>query len=38
VDGLETVEIRVRAPLPVVGLFGIGRFITATGHAVAEPV
>ena len=37
VDGLETVEIRVRAPLPVIGLLGVGRFITATGHAVAEP-
>jgi hypothetical protein len=37
VDGLETVEVRVRAPLPVVGLFGVGRVVTVTGHAVAEP-
>ena len=37
VDGLDTVEVRVRAPLPVIGLFGVGRVITVTGHAVAEP-
>lgn len=36
-DGLQTVEVRVRAPLPVIGLFGVGRVVTATGHAVAEP-
>ena len=37
VDGLETVEVRVRAPLPVIGLLGVGRVVTVTGHAVAEP-
>jgi hypothetical protein len=38
VDGVDTVEVRVRAPLPVIGLVGVGRVITVTGHAVAEPV
>jgi hypothetical protein len=37
VDGLETVEVRVRAPLPVIGLLGVGRVVTVTGHAVSEP-
>jgi Flp pilus assembly protein TadG len=37
VGGLETVEVRVRAPLPVVGLVGVGRVVAVTGHAVAEP-
>ena len=37
VDGLDTVEVRVRAPLPVVGLLGVGRVVSVTGHAVAEP-
>jgi Flp pilus assembly protein TadG len=36
VDGLGTVEVRVEAPLPVIGLFGIGRTLTVTGHALAE--
>ena len=36
VAGLDTVVIRVRAPLPVVGLFGLGRVITVEGHALAE--
>lgn len=36
VDGLEMVEIRVEAPLPVIGLFGIGRTLTVSGHALAE--
>jgi hypothetical protein len=35
-DGLETVEVRVRAPLPVIGLFGAGRLLDVSGHAVAE--
>jgi len=35
-QGLDTVAVRVRAPLPVVGLFGVGRVITVTGHAMAE--
>ena len=37
VDGLDTVEVRVRAPLPVIGLLGVGRVVSVTGHAVAEP-
>jgi hypothetical protein len=37
VEGLDTVEVRVRAPLPVIGLLGVGRVVTVTGHAVAEP-
>jgi Flp pilus assembly protein TadG len=36
VAGLDTVVIRVRAPLPVVALFGVGRVITVEGHALAE--
>jgi hypothetical protein len=36
VEGLETLEVRVEAPLPVIGLFGFGRTFTASGHALAE--
>jgi len=36
VDGVATVVVRVRAPLPVAGLFGVGSVLSATGHAVAE--
>lgn len=36
VDGLDTVVVRVRAPLPVVGLLGTGRGLSVAGHAVAE--
>lgn len=36
VDGLETVEVRIEAPLPVIGLFGVGRTLTVSGHALAE--
>jgi hypothetical protein len=36
VDGLPTVVIRVRAPLPVLGLLGAGRVLAVTGHAVRE--
>ncbi|PJJ76927.1 TadE-like protein [Sediminihabitans luteus] len=36
-DGLEVVEVTVRAPLPVVGLLGPSGTLTVTGHAVAEP-
>ena len=36
VDGLATVEIRVEAPLPVIGLLGIGRALSVSGHAVPE--
>jgi hypothetical protein len=37
VGGLDTVGVRVEAPLPVIGLIGTGRTITVSGHAVAEP-
>jgi Flp pilus assembly protein TadG len=36
VAGLDTVVIRVRAPLPVLGLLGLGRVVTVDGHALAE--
>jgi len=35
-EGLVTVEVRVAAPLPVIGLFGVGRTLTVSGHALAE--
>lgn len=36
-DGLDTVVVTVRAPLPVAGLFAVGgRVLTVEGHAVAE--
>jgi hypothetical protein len=35
-DGLPTVYVRVRAPLPVIGLLGAGRMLTVTGHALQE--
>jgi Flp pilus assembly protein TadG len=37
VDGLPTVVVRVRAPLPVLGLLGVGRWVTVVGHALREP-
>jgi Flp pilus assembly protein TadG len=37
IDGLDTVEVRVRAPLPALGLIGVGRVLTVSGHALAEP-
>jgi Flp pilus assembly protein TadG len=36
VDGLETIQVRVEAPLPVIGLFGIGRTVIVSGHALRE--
>ena len=36
VDELPTVEVRVEAPLPVIGLFGIGRTMSVSGHALSE--
>jgi Flp pilus assembly protein TadG len=36
VDGLETIEVRVSAPLPAIGLLGVGRVLTVSGHALAE--
>ena len=35
-DGADTVVVRVRAPLPLLGLFGVGRVLTVRGHALAE--
>lgn len=34
--GLDTVVVRVRAPLPVAGLLGAGRSLTVEGHASPE--
>ncbi len=34
--GLPVVEVRVTAPLPVVGLFGPGGTLSVTGHALQE--
>lgn len=36
VDGLEMVVVRVRAPLPVIGLLGPGRVVRVSGRAVVE--
>lgn len=38
VDGLDTVEVKVVARLPVAGLLGPARGLTVTGHALLEPV
>lgn len=35
-DGLATVVVRVRAPLPVAGLLGVGRVLAVEGHAPVE--
>lgn len=35
-DGLDTVVVRVRAPLPVLGLVGVGRSVDVRGHALRE--
>lgn len=35
-DGVTTVEIEVRAPVPIAGLIGVGRSLKVTGHALAE--
>ncbi|MFN8077244.1 MAG: TadE family protein [Kineosporiaceae bacterium] len=35
-DGLEVVEVRVRAPLPVAGLWGVGDTVDVRGHAWVE--
>jgi hypothetical protein len=37
VDGLDTIEVRVQAPLPVIGLLGVGRMLSVSGNALAEP-
>lgn len=36
VDGLDLVEVQVRAPLPVAGLVGFGRSLHVSGHALSE--
>ena len=36
VGGVPTVVVRVRAPLPVIGLFGAGSGLSVAGHAMAE--
>ncbi len=35
-EGLDTVVVRVRGPLPVLGLLGTSRMIQVTGHADLE--
>lgn len=34
--GLETVEVRIRAPLPVIGLLGPSGGLTVRGHGLEE--
>jgi len=36
VDGLDVVEVRITAPMPVAGLLGPDRALTVVGHALAE--
>lgn len=36
VDGVAVVQVRVRSPLPVVGLLGPNRGLDLTGHGVQE--
>ncbi len=36
VDGVDTAVVRVRAPMPVIGLLGGGRVIVVEGHAAVE--
>ncbi|MGI4894185.1 MAG: TadE family protein [Janthinobacterium lividum] len=35
-DGVEVVEVRVRAPLPVIAFLGVGRVLDVRGHALQE--
>ncbi|MDQ1288621.1 MAG: hypothetical protein QG622_2187 [Actinomycetota bacterium] len=37
VDRVETVVVRIEAPLPVLGLAGADRMIRVSGHALREP-
>ena len=37
-DGVELVEVRVRAPMPVIGFLGPSGALAVAGHAVAEDV
>lgn len=36
-DGLTVLEVRVEAPLPVIGLLGPARGLQVDGHALVEP-
>lgn len=36
VDGVDTVFVEVRAPLPVIGVWGPGRSLRVRGHALDE--
>ena len=36
VDGLDEIEVQVVAPLPLLGLLGPARSLTARGHALVE--
>jgi len=36
VDGVRTVVVRIRAPVPLFGFFGPSRSMQATGHAFSE--
>ncbi len=35
-DGVELVQVQVRAPLPMIGLLGPTGGLTVSGHAIAE--
>lgn len=35
-DGVDVVEVTVRAPLPVIGLLGVGQSISVSGHGAME--
>lgn len=35
-DGVEVVEVTVRAPLPVIGLLGVGESVVVSGHGAVE--
>ncbi len=36
VNGVAVVEVEVRAPLPALGLLGVGNSVTAVGHGLIE--
>jgi len=35
-DGVQVLEVRVQAPLPVIGLLGVGRAVEVSGHGALE--
>jgi hypothetical protein len=37
IEGLDLIEVRVDAPIPVFGLLGAGRLLRVSGHALTEP-